>query len=386
MSNRGHWASLGPMRDLARLRDYRSKKISSWDRSGGNRDFVPIPKGEKLTVAEIEGPACITHIWMTVACEDFLHPRKMLLRMYWDGEETPSVECPLGDFFGVGHGKISHFVSAPLAMVASEPPLGNWAGLNCFFPMPFARSARIEVENECDRDVWAFFYHVSYEKYDALDEDLGRFHAQWRRENPCRGWGDFSVSDPFAAFRCGAEDEVLWDTPNLDGRNNYVLLEAAGQGHYVGCNLSIHNITNKTYSWFGEGDEMIFIDGEPFPPSIHGTGMEDYFCAAFGLPGKFSAPYFGISLAGDPRDMSGKWTLYRYHVESPIAFSKSIRVTIEHGHANNRWDDYSSVAYWYQREPHGKFPLMPPVAERLPRPDVTHRLVDFEARRGPITE
>lgn len=374
------------MHDLAKLRRYRSMKVSSWDRTGGNRDFIRIRKGGKECITEIKGPACITHIWMTVACEDYLHPRKMLLRMYWDGEDSPSVECPLGDFFGVGHGQVSHFVSAPLSMIAAQPPMGNWAGLNCFFPMPFAEAARIEVVNECDRDAWAVFYHVSYEAYDSLEDDSLRFHAQWRRENPCQGWGDFSVTDPFPAFRLGAPQEPLWATPNLDGGNNYVILDAEGEGHYVGCNLSIHNITNKTYGWFGEGDEMIFIDGEPFPPSIHGTGMEDYFCAAFGLPGKLSTPNFGISLAGDPRDMSGKWTLYRYHVESPIAFRKSIRVTIEHGHANNRWDDYSSVGYWYQREPHKEFPQIPPVAERLPRPDLSYRLPDVENRDKPYAE
>jgi hypothetical protein len=270
-------------------------------------------------------------------------------------------------------------------MIAPEPPLYNRAGMNSFFPMPFAESARIEVENESDRDSWVFVYHISYEEYDVLEEDLWRFHAQWRRENPCQGWGDFSMSTPTAVLRYGAGEEAVWDKPNF-GEGNYVLLEAEGEGHYVGCNLSIHNITNKTYTWFGEGDEMIFIDGEPFPPSIHGTGTEDYFGAAFLLPGKFSTPYFGVSLAGDPRNMTGRWTLYRYHVESPIAFSKSIRVTIEHGHANNRWDDYSSVAYWYQREPHREFPPMLPVAERLPRPKLSHTLADFEARDKPITE
>ena len=131
---------------------------------------------------------------------------------------------------------------------------------------------------------------------------------------------------------------------------------------------------------------MIFIDGEPYPPSIHGTGTEDYFCAAFGFPGKFSTPYFGISLAGDPRTMEGMWTLYRYHMESPINFRKSIRATIEHGHANNRSDDYASTAYWYQREPHGAFPSLLPVEERLPRDELKHKLVDFEARDKPITE
>ncbi|MCZ7547385.1 MAG: DUF2961 domain-containing protein [Anaerolineae bacterium] len=178
-----------PLSGLAKLRNYRSKKISSYDRTGANHDYVNLAKGQTLTIAEIEGPACITHIWITVACEDLLYPRKILLRMFWDGEDTPSVEAPLGDFFGVGHARVAYYVSAPLVMIASTPPVMNRAAMNCFFPMPFVKSARIEVENQCDRDAWAFFYHVSYERYERLEDNLGHFHAQWRRENPTQGWG-----------------------------------------------------------------------------------------------------------------------------------------------------------------------------------------------------
>ncbi len=373
--------------NLSTLRNYRSIKLSTWDRTGGNHDYVVIPGGTTHRLPEIKGPGRITHIWMTVACEDPLYPRKMILRGYWDGEEHPSIECPLGDFFGVGHGKVASFVSAPLVMVSADPPLHNRAAMNCFFPMPFASSARFEVVNECSRDAWAFFYHISYEQYDCpLDANQGRFHAQWRRENPCRGWGDFSVADPYSAFRTHTVEEPVWDTPNLDGADNYTILDAVGRGHYVGCNLSVHNITNKSYTWWGEGDEMIFIDGEPFPPSIHGTGGEDYFCFAFCVSGKLSTPNFGCSLAGDPRNWGGKWTLYRYHVESPINFQSSLRVTIEHGHANNRWDDYSSVAYWYQEEPHRPFPPILKTEQRLPRPDIRYQLPDWETRDKPIIE
>lgn len=373
--------------NLARLKSYRSKKLSSYDKTGGNRDFVEIHKGTVLKIPKIKGPAIITHIWMTLACEDLLYPRKVIIRAYWDDETEPSIEAPIGDFFGVGHGKVSTFNSAHLAMIATEPPLYNRAAFNCFFPMPFAKSARFEIHNECDRDIWAFFYHISYEEHlEGIDQTMGRFHAQWRRVNPCKGWGDFSVADPYVAFRTKEVDEPVWNTPNLDGKKNYLILDAEGEGHYVGCNLSVDNITNKSYTWFGEGDEMIFIDGEHFPPSIHGTGTEDYFCCAFCLPGKFSTPYFGISLAGDPRNLSGKWTLYRYHIESPINFKKSIRVTIEHGHANNRYDDFASVAYWYQKEPHKPFSPILSTLERLPRIEPMHPIVDFENKDNPITE
>ncbi|MCX6631115.1 MAG: DUF2961 domain-containing protein [Candidatus Solibacter sp.] len=158
---------------------------------------------------------------------------------------------------------------------------------------------------------------------------------------------------------------------NSDGKGNYVILEAEGRGHYAGCNLSVDHINPiKYFGWFGEGDDMIFIDGEA-TPSITGTGTEDYFCAAWGYPsGAYSMPYHGISLAGPtegPDAYSGKWTMYRYRIEDPVMFQKSIRVTIEAGHANVHADDYSSVAYWYQAEPQKIFAPLPGVELRLPR-------------------
>src|SRR5690606_3907734 len=169
---------------------------------------------------------------------------------------------------------------------------------------------------------------------------------------------------------------------------------AEGQGHYVGCNLNIHNLRVgekqawpehlnwpvtvdqlregvpeifERFNWYGEGDDMIFIDGEPWPPSLHGTGTEDYFNTAWCPAVPYHAPYHGITLPGG-ENWSGKISLYRFHIEDPICFQKSIRVTIEHGHNNHRSDDVSSTAYWYQLEPHKPFSL-PPVEQRLPRPD-----------------
>jgi hypothetical protein len=167
---------------------------------------------------------------------------------------------------------------------------------------------------------------------------------------------------------------LVHEQVNLDGRENYVLLEADGRGHYVGCVLSIDHLNPiPGFSWFGEGDDMIFIDGESWPPSLHGTGTEDYFGAAWGFPsGKYDGPYHGISLAGPtsgPLAYSGKWTIYRWHIEDPVCFERSIRVTIEHGHANCHANDYASVAYWYQREPHRPFPPLLTVGQRLPLPD-----------------
>lgn len=343
-----------PLSDLAVLRNYRSKRISSYDRSGGNADYILIKPGETKTIADIKGAGCIRHLWFGGGADEKYYLRKVLLRMYWDGEAHPSVDSPLGDFFGVGHGVTGNFISLPLSMLTADIP--ERAALNCFFPMPFSQSAKIEMINECESAEFAAYFYIDYQEYDRLDENLGRFHAKWRRENPCRA----------VEFKEG-EPEV-----NLTGAENYVILEAEGKSHYVGCNLSVHRLAP---GWFGEGDDMIFIDGERWPPSLHGTGTEDYFNSSYEFPLGCSAPYHGVSLPGSHKlrdwdTMEGKtnkWTVYRFHIEDAIAFEKSIRVTIEHGHANNRSDDYSSVAYWYQTEPHKEFCKMLPMKRRLPR-------------------
>jgi hypothetical protein len=165
-------------------------------------------------------------------------------------------------------------------------------------------------------------------------------------------------------------------SPNVTGKDNYVILDARGKGHYVGCNLQIDNIDPlPRWSWFGEGDDMIYIDGEGWPPSLHGTGTEDYFCAAWGFPsGEYAGPCCGITLGADPEHVSGKWCVYRFHIEDPICFERSIRVTIEHGHDNWERNDYASVAYWYQDEPHKAWSPMPSVDKRLPITDLDARM------------
>jgi len=173
-------------------------------------------------------------------------------------------------------------------------------------------------------------------------------HAQWRRENPCDGWGpEIQVNSPESAVA------------NLNGRGNYTILEAEGRGHYIGCNLSV---THFQDSWWGEGDDMIFIDGEGWPPSLHGTGSEDYFGHAWGMQ-RNAYPMSGSVLYEG--DMPGYQVSYRFHLVDPVHFSRSIRVTMEHGHANQLSDDWASTAYWYQTLPSKQFSI-PPVAERLP--------------------
>jgi len=330
---------LGGLSGLATRRRGLTRRESSWDRSGGNKDWCGIDPGQTFNIAEIDGPGCVRHIWITGGGTEEYFLRKALLRMYWDGETSPSVEAPLGDFFGAMHGLALHFVSLPVSMIGR----GQRLGLNCYFPMPFQRKARIELVNECEKAPLQIYYHIDYETLEeSLASDLLRFHASWNRK-VCKGTSD---------------------AVNLTGDENYLVLDARGSGHYVGCMLGVKATQS---GWYGEGDDMIFIDGERWPPSLHGTGTEDYFLSAYGLPVKYEGPYHGVTLTGDTLDWTGRWIVYRFHIEDPVVFRKSIRVTIEHGHANDRSDDWSSVAYWYQEEPHSNLKRTP-VAERLPLP------------------
>lgn len=341
----------GPLRHLVRLRRARSGRASSYDRTGGNEDYFWFDPGETRTLLDLKAPGCITHIWMTTACKepDFL--RKLVLRMWWDGEETPSVEVPLGDFFGMGHAETRNYASLPLAMA---PQAGR--ALACFFQMPFSEGARVELTSECETEKLRLYFYIDYESYTRLADDLGRFHVQWRRQNPTDG-----ISPAGMNF-----EDYQFNGTNGDIAGNYVVLDAEGVGHYVGCHLNLFNLTETLgRNWYGEGDDMIVIDGQPFPTSLHGTGIEDYFNSAWCPQESFAGPYFGINMPGGP-NWSGRISLYRYHIEDPIYFTESIKVTMEHGHANRRCDDYCSTAYWYQAEPHKTFPVLLPMKARLP--------------------
>ena len=345
---------------LARLRSgVKSRRISSYDRKGGNFDWVEIAPDSRHTIGEIEGVGCIKHIWCTMWCDDPHVYRKVVMRMFWDGEEKPSVEVPIGDFFGLGHNMIRNFVSLPLQM---SPRDGR--GFNCWFPMPFQNHARLEIHNEATAKI-NYYYYINYEEYppDTSMADYGRFHAQWRRVNPTPGWAD-------PKMRWSENGEAMrdaWQTSNLTGENNYMILDAEGKGHYVGCHLDIDCLTRQANDWYGEGDDMIFIDGEE-TPRMYGTGTEDYFNTAFSPIREYCAPYHGIIVNEGTPDWQwrGKNSMYRYHIEDPIFFEESIKVTIEHGHANKLSNDYSSTAYWYQTEPHKVFPELLAADKRLP--------------------
>ena len=339
--------------NLAKIKkEVKRKRISSYDKTGGNADFVLMEGNDKYELCNIKTAGSIKHIWMTLNSKDQYYLRKVLIRMWWDDEENPSVECPIGDFFGIGHGKTVNFWSLPLSM---GPQDGK--GFNCFFPMPFSHQARIEIENESDEKLICYFY-IDYEEYEKLDPSYGRFHIYWNRENPCSG-------QDYERLK-----KMNWKSEQFSKANNnheedYVILEAEGEGHYVGCHLDIHNLfETERFNWPGEGDDFIEIDdGESI---LYGTGTEDYFCSSWCPSIYYCSPYFGVTLPGG-KNWSGKISYYRYHIEDPIYFHKNIKVKIEHGHANQRSDDFSSTAYWYQIEPHKPFKAILPVNKRVPR-------------------
>lgn len=319
------------LQDISIMQDAQSKRASSCDPDWrkGNADARPIPPGETLVLAELEGPGTVNHIWNTIASNERGYSRLLVLRMYWDGEEKPSVECPIGDFFGIGHGIDKPFVSLPIKVSS------DGRGRNCYWPMPFAKSARITVTNEGKQPTNAFYYYIDWQKLPQLPPNTAYFHAMYRQE-----------------------------FPTVSGQN-YLLADIEGRGQYVGTVLSVRQ---QTASWWGEGDDFFFIDGEA-EPSLRGTGSEDYFCDGWGFRQQ-DGPFYGAPLVEGMR-AGDHTTVYRWHITDPVRFTKSLRVEIEHmgvtfnsdnsvrSGFEERSDDFSSVAYWYQAEPHKPWPELP---------------------------
>ncbi len=311
-------------------------QVSSFDTTGGNNDRINIHKDKTAIIAEIDGPGVITRIWVTIDSRDPHFLRRILLRMYWDDEENPSVEVPVGDFFGTGF-EYKHYIAEYLGMSSG--------GYYCYFPMPFNKKARIEVVNETGQEIYAFYYHIDYQKLEeSLDHDVAYFHAQWRRE-----------------LRTNSDE-------------NYIILDAQGEGHFVGCNMSMQ--AYKKSLWYLEGDEMVYVDGQKFP-SIYGTGTEDYFTSGWYFKdGEFSAPFHGLIIKDEE---NARIAAYRHHIPDPIPFKKSIQFTIEHGHGNEEICDFSSTAYWYQKEPHKKFDPILNSSLRIPlRVVIPNGLIEAE--------
>ncbi len=321
--------------ELSKIRSGKAGRFSSWDTAGRNRDSWTLEPGETRLLADIKGPGAITHIWMTQQ----KNYRECLLKITWDNSERPSVLVPLGDFFGLGHGIVNSYQSLLFTASCTEERANRFnrgCALNSYVFMPFKERAVVELINESNEPHLQYFY-VDYETCSEALPDSGYFHAEFRRTNPFGGWGpEIRVNRPEADIK--NMGEYAWD-------NNYLILDTSGRGHYIGCILSV---TNFQGTWWGEGDDMIWVDGYKWPPDLHGTGSEDYLNQAWGMqPNAFlrngSSIYEG--------DTGGYQTSYVLHVENPVRFEKEIRVTIEHGHGNHLANEMSSVAYWYAERP-----------------------------------
>lgn len=292
--------------------------------------------GHSLTVlADIDGPGAIQHIWVTVKPAAW---RSLVLRFYWDGEETPSIEAPLGDFFCSGWCQRCNVASLPVAV----NPAG---GFNCYWEMPFRRHARITLENLRPDEVRSFYYQIDY-TLTAVPTDRAYLHAQWRRNNPL----------PYLQVHT-----------LLDG--------VRGQGHYVGTYVA-WGVNNS--GWWGEGEVKFYIDGDAAWPTICGTGTEDYFGGAWDFEHPkgeyclFSAPFSGLVQVIKPDGLYAtqqRFGMYRWHVMDPVRFARDLRVTIQalgwRSALEGRprylplQDDIASTAFWYQAEPHAPFPALP---------------------------
>lgn len=342
----------GQLGRLTQAQDFVAKRSSSAAEDlSRNGDARSIGKGETLVIADLEGPGVVNHIWSTVGSYDPFHGRSLVLRAYWDGNEKPSVQVPLGDFFGIGHAAMLDYTSAVSAVSS------NGRARVTYWRMPFFKSARITVTNESEiYDCDSFYYYVDWEKHESLPDDTVYFHAAYRQEFPAKP-GD------------------------------YTILETTGRGHYAG---TLYNVFQMENGWFGEGDDRFYVDGEEYP-SLSGTGSEDYFCDAWGFR-RFCKPYYGVPVwdgyfAGD------RVTAYRWHIPDPVPFKKSLKVEIEHkgsiftdnieeqGGFQDRSDWISSVAYWYQTPAAGLDPI-PPAKDRIP-PYKVMKASELEVRMDP---
>ena len=294
------------------------------------RPCLTLPAESTTTLAEIGGPGVLQHLWIATPPTAY---RDCVLRFRWDGEATPSVEVPLGDFFCNGHGLRCNVNSLPVAVNPS-------GGFNCYWPLPFRQSCEITIENQRPEQIGDFYYQVDY----ALREvpaEAAYFHAQWRRSTTRREYPEHVI---------------------LDG--------VQGQGQYVGTYLAW---TQFSDGWWGEGEVKFYLDGDTDFPTYCGTGTEDYFGGAWGFGETFSTPFLGYPLWQREPGQVPKHGLYRWHVMDPVRFHQDLRCTIQ---ALGWWpegvyepleDDICSVGYWYQREPHAAFPELPGRRARHPR-------------------
>jgi len=320
----------------ARRPTYRTDKQSTADPTGGNRDWVPIAPGATQEIFHATGAGVITHLWITIEPEDSAAQLKeLVLRAYWDGSPQPSIETPLGDFFGLNVGEYVYFNSAFIACAPGR-------SLSSYFTMPYRHGARMTITNEGAAPIRHFFVSVEYQQVDALPEDALYFHAQYRQATPT------------VAHQLPNEE-------NRDGAFNYVFCETHGCGALLGVTLGVVQVGE---GWMGEGDDMTFID-DPTKPKLIGTGLEDYFNASWGFLKAFAYPYYGVTMCTPGWPPNSRSCAYRFHADNPIAFERYLKHTIEHGTGNNRGDHFYSCCYWYQETPAKDFPRFPSLAERM---------------------
>jgi hypothetical protein len=343
LAQAGRAAGASILPDYVRSQDYKSLKQSSFDRTGGNADRWAIQPGATQELFNAEGPGVISHIWFTISAQSANHLKELVLRIYWDGNAKPSVETPIGDFFGLNLGQYVIYESAYLACSPGK-------SLNCYFAMPYRKSARMTVTNEGRQQVGAFYSNIDYMTLPSLPDDALYFHAQYRQASPC-----VPVRGEAAKL-------------NPDGKLNYVYAETRGRGHLMGVTIGV--LLNAD-GWMGEGDDMIFIDDET-KPAIVGTGSEDYLLGSWNFGGRdgavpFAHRYYGAPLIIMAERTGGRYCCYRWHGDNPVTFTRYLKHTMEHGHGNDRGDNWFSACYWYQSAPYTDFPALPPVAERIPQ-------------------
>jgi hypothetical protein len=292
---------------------------------------ITLPQNKTTILADIRNSGIIRHIWITVAQKAY---QDCVLRFYWDNEENPSIEAPLGDFFTNGHGLRYNVNSLPVCVNPS-------GGFNCYWPMPFKKRCQITIENQRWEDIPSFYYQITYDICE-IPENVAYFHAQWRKSTIIREKPEHTILD-----------------------------SVKGSGHYVGTFISWTQLSD---GWWGEGEIKFYIDDDKEYPTICGTGTEDYFGGAWGFGGEtYSTPFLGYPYVEKEGGKVPKHCLYRWHILDPIRFKKNLRVTIQAlGWWPNRKfqplaDDIASLAFWYQIEPHNEFPLLPGLEKRWSR-------------------
>lgn len=316
-----------PMMDLAQPKNFSASRVSSFARNGLNLDTIELPLGgEEVTMAEIDGPGAITHIWTTYKGGG----RELIIRFYWDGSDHPSVEAPIGDFFGVAMGMNAPLSSTPIQTTSQG------RSRNCWWHMPFNKSARVTLSNLRSPDHYEgtdvpirhrnrIYYYLDYQAYDKPQEDIRYFHARFKETDPAERGRPVN------------------------------LVDVEGEGHFVGIVLGQRS---RTPGWFGEGDDIITVDGVL---SFVGTGTEDYFCDAWGFR-VFSQPNFGCPVF-EGRNAGDRLSIYRFHMTDPIPFRKSFKFDIEHWPWISEWPNtgrgyYSSLGFWYQKGLHKPWPRL----------------------------